>query len=72
MRLSEKLLIEEVSRVGRKLQASLRGLAIGELVSTIRKQLKMSQRVLALRARVPQSTISNLREIEKTAQYGNS
>lgn len=65
MRLSEKLVVEEVSRAGRKLQAALRGLAIGELVSMIRKQLKMSQRVLAMRARVLQSTISNLERSKK-------
>jgi transcriptional regulator with XRE-family HTH domain len=65
MRLSEKLLLEEVSRIGKKLQTALKGLAVGELISITRKQLKMSQRTLAMRAKVPQSTISNLEKSKK-------
>ena len=43
----------------------LKGLTLGELIAMIRNQLKMSQRVLAKRAGVPQSTISNLEKSKK-------
>jgi transcriptional regulator with XRE-family HTH domain len=65
MRLSEKIIIENASRAGEKLRAALKGLAIGELVSMIRRQLKMSQKVLARRAKVPQYMISNLERSKK-------
>jgi transcriptional regulator with XRE-family HTH domain len=65
MRLSEKILMEEASKIGEMLRAALKGLTIGELVSMIRRQLKMSQKVLARRAKVPQSTISNLERSKK-------
>ncbi len=65
MRISEKLIVEELAKVGAELQRALKGLSINQLVSMIRKQLKMSQKVLAIRAKVPQSTISNLERSKK-------
>lgn len=57
---SEKLLLEEVFLAGGTLLKSQRGLAIGELITLVRNQLKMSQRALAKRAGIPQSTISRI------------
>jgi len=61
----EKLLLEEMSKVGKTLHSTTRGISIGELVKIIRNQLDMSQGVLAKRTGVPQSTISR---IEKQLQ----
>jgi len=63
---SEKLLIEEISEFAKKLQQSIRGLTIGELIKLIRIQLGMSQDTLAKHACVPQSTISRVEGSEKT------
>jgi transcriptional regulator with XRE-family HTH domain len=65
MKSSEKLIIEEVSKAGDALHHILKGLSLGELIAMIRNQLKMSQRVLAKRAGVPQSTIANLEKSKK-------
>ena len=65
MKNSEKIIVNEVSAAGYQLQRILKGLTLGELITMIRNQLKMSQRVLAQRAGVPQSTISNLEKSKK-------
>lgn len=57
---SEKLFIEEVTAAAQKLKETTRGLSIGSLITSIRSLLGMSQRVLAKRASVPQSTISRI------------
>lgn len=57
---SEKLFLEKLSKVAHNLQQHQRGLKIGQLISLIRAQLGMPQRVLAKRAKVPQSTISKI------------
>ena len=57
---SEKLLIEEVTQASSKLRNALRGLSIGRLIKTIRVHLGMSQKALALRAKIPQSTVSRI------------
>lgn len=62
MKLSEKLILEEISEAGTELRLLLRGLSIGQLIAMTRKQLKMSQRALAKRAKVPQPAISNLEQ----------
>jgi len=59
---SEKLLIEEVMQASQKLRAVVRGLNIGALIKSIRKQLGMSQKALANRAGVPQSTVSRIEQ----------
>lgn len=62
---SQKLLVDEIMRVARKLQTATRGLPIGDLIKTIRKHLGMSQQVLAKRAGVPQSTVSRIESGQK-------
>lgn len=57
---SEKLFIEEVMNAARKLKSACKGLSIGNLIKSIREQLGMSQKVLARRAGIPQSTVSRI------------
>lgn len=54
---SEKLFLEDTFHAGKGLQKKLRGLSVGLLIPLIRKQLGMSQRTLATRAKIQQSTI---------------
>ncbi len=64
---SEKLLIEEIMQAAQKARVASRGLKIGALIKSIRTQLGMSQKVLAGRAGVPQSTISRIEQEERDA-----
>lgn len=64
---SEKLLIEEVMEAAQKTRIAVRGLTIGSLIKSIRVQLGMSQKALAKRAGVPQSTISRIEQEERDA-----
>jgi len=57
---SEKLFLEELMQAAAKAAWAARGLSIGLLIKTIRTQLGMSQKALAKRASVPQSTISRV------------
>lgn len=57
---SDKLLLKEIMSSAYDLQQKQRGLEIGQLITLIRSQLSMSQRALAKRAKIPQSTISNI------------
>jgi len=57
---SEKLLLQEIFSCVRSLNKAQKGISIGLLLSIIRGQLGMSQRLLAKRAKVPQSTISRI------------
>ncbi|MCP5508507.1 MAG: helix-turn-helix domain-containing protein [Chlamydiales bacterium] len=57
---SDKLLLKEIVNSACDLRQKQRGLEIGQLITLIRSQLSMSQRALAKRAKVPQSTISNI------------
>jgi transcriptional regulator with XRE-family HTH domain len=59
---SEKLLIEEVMQAAKKTRLAVRGLTIGSLIRSIRLQLGMSQKALAKRAGVPQSTVSRVEQ----------
>jgi transcriptional regulator with XRE-family HTH domain len=61
----EKLLLEEISKNAKNLLRIMRQLSIGDFVKIIRTQLKMSQRALAKRAKLPQSTVSNI-ELNKS------
>lgn len=65
--LSEKVLIEEIMQAAQKTRVAVRGLTIGALIKSIRVQLGMSQKVLAKRAGVPQSTISRIEQEERDA-----
>lgn len=64
---SGKLLIEEIMQAAQKTRVAVRGLTIGALIKSIRVQLGMSQKVLAKRAGVPQSTISRIEQQERDA-----
>ncbi len=64
---SEKLLIEEITEAAQKTRVKVRGLTIGALIKSIRIQLGMSQKALAKRAGVPQSTISRIEQKERDA-----
>lgn len=57
---SEKLILDEIINDAHKLKISCRGLSVGEIIAMIRNQLGMSQKVLARRALVPQSTVSRI------------
>lgn len=59
---SERILIEEVTKISQKLKEATRGLSMGAFVKSIRTQLGMSQKVLAQRAGVPQSTVSRVEQ----------
>lgn len=59
---AEKLLLEHISKVARDLQTNARGLSVGKYIKLIRKQLRMSQQILARRAQVPQPMISRLEQ----------
>lgn len=64
---SEKLLIEEIMEAAKKARVAARGLTIGALIKSIRSQLGMSQKALAKRAGIPQSTISRIEQEERDA-----
>ena len=64
---SEKLLIEEIMQAAQKTRIAVKGLTIGALIKSIRVQLGMSQKALAKRAGVPQSTISRIEQEERDA-----
>ncbi|MEX1012060.1 MAG: helix-turn-helix domain-containing protein [Waddliaceae bacterium] len=64
---SEKLLIEEIMQAAQNTRVAVRGLTIGALIKSIRVQLGMSQKALAKRARVPQSTISRIEQEKRDA-----
>ena len=64
---SEKLLIEEITQAAQKTRVAVRGLTIRALIKSIRVQLGMSQKALAKRAGVPQSTISRIEQEERDA-----
>jgi transcriptional regulator with XRE-family HTH domain len=57
---SEKLFIEEIMRAAHQLRAATKGLSIGSLIKSIRVRLGMSQKALAQRAGMPQSTVSRI------------
>lgn len=59
---SERLFIEEVMQATYGTRLAIRGLGIGALIKSIRLQLGMSQKVLAARAKVPQSTVSRIEQ----------
>jgi transcriptional regulator with XRE-family HTH domain len=64
---SEILLIKEVTHAAQNTRVAMRGLSIGALMKAIRLQLGLSQKALAQRAGVPQSTISRIEQEERNA-----
>jgi transcriptional regulator with XRE-family HTH domain len=59
---SEKLLIEDVMQAAKNTKVAARGLSMGFFIKSIRSQLGMSQKVLAKRAKIPQSTVSRIEQ----------
>lgn len=59
-RISEKLFLEKVFALGRSTLENLHGVDVGQIITLIRHQLRMSQRALAKRANTPQSTIARV------------
>lgn len=57
---SEKILLQQIFQVNKGLLECQRGLEIGQLITLVRTQLKMSQRMLAKRSKIEQSTISRI------------
>jgi predicted DNA-binding mobile mystery protein A len=57
---SEKLFLKKVFLAGKVLQKELQGLSIGQLIPLIRGQLGMSQRTLATRAAIQQSSVARI------------
>lgn len=64
---AERILIQEVIRESKKLKVAMRGLAIGGFIKLIRQHLGMSQKALAKRAGVPQSTVSRIEQGQRDA-----
>jgi len=64
---SERLFIEELMQSAQKTRAALKGLAVGALIKSIRVQLGISQKALAKRAGIPQSTVSRIEREERDA-----
>ncbi len=60
MRKSEKLLLLEIFKASKTLQKVQQNISVGQLLALIRRQLNMSQRVLAKKSKVYQSTISRI------------
>lgn len=63
---SEKLILDEFVKEAKKMTIVTRGLSIGEMITMIRNQLKMSQTTLSSLAGVPQSTISHVERSKTT------
>ncbi len=57
MRKSEKLLLLEIFKASKNLQRVQQNISVGQLIALIRRQLNKSQRVLAKKSKVYQSTI---------------
>lgn len=62
---TEKLFLSDLMKTASHLKALSKGLSIGEMIAIIRKQLGMSQGVLARLAKVPQSTVSRIETSKK-------
>ena len=57
---SERILLENIASTAFGLKSAQKGLSIGRLLRMIRKQLGISQTLLAKKAGVPQSTLSRI------------
>ncbi len=68
---SEKVLIKEIAQAAHKAKTALKSLSIGALIKLIRTQLGMSQRILAKRANVPQSTVSRIEQGQRDANLSS-
>lgn len=57
---SEGIFLEGIFLAGKVLQKKLQGLSVGQLIPLIRRQLGMSQRILAARAGIQQSSVARI------------
>ena len=57
---SEKLLLDEIATAARNLKVIQRNLSPGQVIALYRRQLGMSQRDLAKRAKIPQASLSGI------------
>ncbi len=57
---SERIFLEGNFLAGKVLQKKLQGLSVGQLIPLIRRQLGMSQRILAARAGIQQSSVARI------------
>lgn len=64
---AERTFIQEVVDESKKLKLAMRGLSIGSLIKLIRQHMGMSQKALAKRAGVPQSTVSRIEQGQRDA-----
>ncbi len=60
MRKSEKLLLLEIFKSSKNLQKVQQNISVGQLIALIRRQLNMSQKILAKKSKVYQSNISRI------------
>ncbi|NGX32069.1 MAG: hypothetical protein K1060chlam4_00107 [Candidatus Anoxychlamydiales bacterium] len=60
MKKSEKLFLLDIFKSSKNLQKVQQNISVGDLIGLIRRQLGMSQRVLARKSKVYQSTISRI------------
>ena len=58
--ISEKLLVNALLQIAEIYLSSLENLSLRNTITLLRKRLRMSQRVLAKRAKIPTSTLSRL------------
>ena len=57
---SERIFLDGVFLAGKALQKRLQGLSVGQLIPLIRRQLGMSQRILAMRGGIQQSSVARI------------
>jgi predicted DNA-binding mobile mystery protein A len=57
---SERVFLEGIFLAGKALQKKLQSLPAGQLIPLIRRQLGMSQRILAARAKIQQSSVTRI------------
>lgn len=60
MTVMEKLLLDTLFQVAEIYQSRLQKISIKNMITLLRKRLRMSQRVLAKRAKIPQATLSRI------------
>lgn len=60
MTVMEKLLLDTLFQVADFYQSRLQKISIKSMITLLRKRLRMSQRVLAKRAKIPQATLSRI------------
>lgn len=60
MTIAEKLLVDSLLQVAAFYQTRFQHVAISKIIRLLRKRLRMSQKTLAKRAKIPQATLSRI------------